>query len=71
MAIGFGRQDLRITTPICTRASGACSGSTPSRSLGGQAVAICRELGLPLKVLEKAAGGAADAAFAFVRARGH
>lgn len=41
-----------------------------SRSLGGQAVAIYRELGLPLKVLETASGGGTDAAFAFVKARG-
>ncbi len=45
--------------------------ATPaSRSLGGQAVAIYRELGLPLKVLETATGGGTDAAFAFVKARG-
>ncbi|WP_395699039.1 M20/M25/M40 family metallo-hydrolase [Aquabacterium sp.] len=45
--------------------------ATPaSRSLGDRAVAIYRELGLPLKVLEKATGGGTDAAFAFVKARG-
>lgn len=41
-----------------------------SRRVAGHGVAIYEELGLPMKVLDKATGGGTDAAFAGVRARG-
>lgn len=45
--------------------------ATPaSRALANHGVAIYQELGLPLKVVDRASGGGTDAAFAALKARG-
>lgn len=45
--------------------------ATPaSRALANHGVAIYQELGLPLKVIDRASGGGTDAAFAALKARG-
>ena len=41
-----------------------------SRALASHGVAIYQELGLPMKVVDRASGGGTDAAFAALKARG-
>lgn len=46
-------------------------GATPaSRALANHGVAIYQEIGLPMKVIDRASGGGTDAAFAALKARG-